>query len=199
MSWLREFQLWVAGLGAWGPIVYTLAYGVIGAFLPATILSLGAGVLFGVWGGTLVVAVGATLAATLAFVLARTILRNRVEQLIAQRPKFRAVDRAIAREGVKIVVLIRLSAVFPFLFVNYAFGLTSIRLLPFVLATFFGILPLTFAFVWLGAAGAAVATQRSARTWIFVAGALIALGVSLYVGRIAARAIKRAGVDDDVS
>ena len=199
MSWLREFQVWVAGLGAAGYVVYALAYGVIGVFLPATILTLGAGALFGVWGGTLVVAVGATMAATLAFLLARTVLRKRVETMAARNPKFRAVDRAITREGVKIVVLIRLSAVFPFLFVNYAFGLTSIRLLPFVLATFFGILPLTFAFVYLGAAGAEVATQRSARTLITVAGALIALGVSLYVGKIAARAIKRAGVEDDAS
>jgi uncharacterized membrane protein YdjX (TVP38/TMEM64 family) len=199
MSWLREFQLWVAGLGALGPIVYALAYGVIGTFLPATILTLGAGALFGVVGGTIVVACGATIAATLAFLLARTILRRRVEGWAAGHPKFRAVDRAIAREGAKIVVLIRLSAVFPFLFVNYAFGLTSIRLLPFVLATFFGILPLTFAFVYLGAAGAEVATQRSARALITVAGALIALGVSLYVGRIAARAIRRAGVEDDVT
>lgn len=199
MSWLREFQLWVAGLGAAGPIVYALAYGVIGVFLPATILTLGAGALFGVVGGTIVVACGATMAATLAFLLARTVLRKKVEAMAAKNPKFRAVDRAITREGVKIVVLIRLSAVFPFLFVNYAFGLTSIRLLPFVLATFFGILPLTFAFVYLGHAGAAVATQQNARTLITVAGALIALGVSVYVGRLAARAIKRAGVEDDVT
>ncbi len=197
VSWLRDFQLWVAGLGAAGYIVYTLGYGVIGTFLPASILTLGAGALFGVVGGTIVVAIGATIAATLAFLLARTILRKRVERWAADHPKFRAIDRAIAREGAKIVVLVRLSAVFPFLFVNYAFGLTSIRLVPYVLATFFGILPLTFAFVYLGAAGAAVATQRSARALITVAGALIAVGVSFYVARIASRAIHKAGIEEN--
>src|SRR5213075_351618 len=105
----------------------------------------------------------------------------------------------IAREGPKIVVLIRLSAVFPFLFVNYAFGLTGIGFVPYVVATFFGILPLTVAIVYLGAAGAAVATQQNARSVILLVGALIALGVSVYVARIAGRAIRKAGVDDDVS
>ena len=197
MTWLRDFQAWVAALGPIGYVVYALGYGIIGVFLPASILTLGAGAIFGVVGGTIVVAVGATIAATLSFLLARTVLRKRVEAMAARNPKFHAIDRAIAREGAKIVVLVRLSAVFPFLFVNYAFGLTSIRLLPFVLATFFGILPLTIAFVYLGAAGAAVATQRNARAAITVAGALIALGVSIYVGRIAARAIRRAGVDEE--
>src|SRR5437763_12813719 len=188
MNWLREFQSWVAGLGALGYVVYTLGYGIVGVFFPASILTLGAGALFGVVGGTIVVAVGATMAATIAFVLARTVLRRRVEAMAAKNPKFAAVDRAIAREGAKIVVLVRLSAVFPFLFVNYAFGLTGIGLVPYVVATFFGILPTAVAFVYLGAAGAAVATQHNARSIITLVGALIALGVSVYVGRLAARA-----------
>lgn len=196
MTWLREFQAWVAGLGPVGYLVYTLGYGVIGVFFPASILTIGAGAIFGVVGGSIVVVIGATIAATLAFILARTVLRQRVEAMAAKNPKFRAVDRAIAREGAKIVVLVRLSAVFPFLFVNYAFGLTGIGLVPYVVATFVGIIPATIAFVWLGAAGAAVATQQNARSAITVIGALIALGVSIYVGRIAARAIKRAGVED---
>ena len=199
MTWLRDFQSWVAGLGALGYVVYTLGYGIAGVFFPASILTLGAGALFGVVGGTIVVAFGATIAAALAFLLARTILRKRVEAMAAKNPKFRAVDRAIASEGPKIVVLIRLSAIFPFLFVNYAFGLTGIRFVPYVVATFFGILPTTVAFVYLGAAGAAVATQQNARSLITLIGALIAIGVSVYVGRIAARAIRKAGVDDTSS
>lgn len=197
MTWLRDFQAWVAALGPIGYVVYALGYGIIGVFFPASILTLGAGAIFGVVGGTIVVVTGATIAATISFLLARTILRKRVEAMAAKNPKFRAIDRAIAREGAKIVVLVRLSAVFPFLFVNYAFGLTSIGLVPFVVATFFGILPLTIAFVYLGAAGAAVATQHNARAAITVAGALIALGVSIYVGRIAARAIHHAGVEEE--
>jgi uncharacterized membrane protein YdjX (TVP38/TMEM64 family) len=196
VTWLRELQAWVAGLGALGYVVYTLGYGIIGVVFPASILTIGAGAIFGLVGGTIVVAIGATIAATLAFLLARTVLRKRVEAMAAKNPKFRAVDRAIAREGARIVVLVRLSAVFPFVFVNYAFGLTGIRLGPYVLATFLGILPATVAFVYLGAAGAAVAQQQSTRSIVTLAGALIALGVSVYVGRIAARAIRQAGIDD---
>jgi uncharacterized membrane protein YdjX (TVP38/TMEM64 family) len=196
LTWLREFQSWVASLGAAGYVVYTLGYGVLGAFLPASILTLGAGAIFGLVGGTIVVVLGATMAATLAFLLARTILRKRVEAMAAKNPKFRAVDRAIAREGPKIVVLVRLSAVFPFLFVNYAFGLTGIRLVPYVVSTFLGILPATVAFVYLGAAGAAAATQQNTRSLITLIGAVIAVAASVYVGRIATRAIRRAGVDD---
>ena len=194
-AWFQEFQSYVRGLGATGTIVYTLVYAVAGLFFPASVLTIGAGALFGVVWGSVVVAIGATIAATLAFVLARTVLRRRVERIAAENPKFRAVDQAIAREGAKIVFLVRLSAVFPFLFINYAFGLTGVRLVPYVVATFVGILPLTVAFVYLGAAGVAIGTQSTAKTAITVIGAVIAFAVSIFVGRVATRAIKRAGVD----
>ncbi len=193
--WFRRFQLYVHDLGAIGYVVYTLVYAVAGLFFPASILTIGAGALFGVVAGSIVVAIGATLAATIAFVLARTVLRKRVERLAEENSKFRAVDEAIAREGAKIVVLVRLSALFPFLFINYAFGLTGIRLVPYVLATFLGILPLTVAFVYLGAAGVALSTQNTTKTIITAIGVVIAFAVSIFVGRVANRAIKRAGVD----
>lgn len=192
---LRDFQTWVHGLGALGYVVYTLAYSLVGTFLPGSVLTLGAGALFGVVGGTIVVVLGATMAASLSFLLARTILRKRVERMTADNPRFRAVDRAIAAEGAKIVVLVRLAAVFPFLFMNYAFGLTGIRFSRYVAATAIGILPGTIAFVWLGAAGAELATQRTTKTVITIAGAVLALVVSIFVGRIAARAIRNAGVE----
>jgi len=195
-DWLRHFQVYVRGLGSLGYVVYTLGYAIAGVFVPASILTIGAGALFGVVAGSIVVAIGATMAATIAFLLARTVLRKRVEAMAAANPKFRAVDRAIAREGMKIVILVRLAAVFPFLFVNYAFGLTGIGTLQYVIATFIGILPGTIAFVYLGAAGAAVATQNTAKTIITVVGVVIAFAASIFVARIATRAIKRAGVED---
>ncbi len=193
---LQQFIEYVHGLGAIGYVVYTVGYAIIGLFAPASILTIGAGALFGVIGGSIVVLIGATLTATIAFVLARTVLRGRIETIVAKRPKFRAIDRAIAREGPKIVVLVRLAAVFPFLFVNYAFGLTGIRTLPYVLSTFIGILPGTVAFVYLGAAGAAAATQNKAKTIFTVIGVILAFAVSIFVARIANRAVKRAGVDE---
>jgi len=193
---LQQFIDYVRGLGAIGYVVYTLGYAIVGLFVPASILTIGAGALFGIVGGSIVVAIGATLAATFAFLLARTVLRKRIERMVARNPKFVAVDRAIAREGAKIVVLVRLAAVFPFLFVNYAFGLTGIGTLRYIAATFLGILPGTIAFVYIGAAGAAAATQSKTKTIFTIVGAVIALAVSIYVGRIAHRAIQRAGIDE---
>jgi uncharacterized membrane protein YdjX (TVP38/TMEM64 family) len=186
---VQQFLDYVRGLGALGYVVYTLGYAVIGLFVPASVLTVGAGALFGVVGGTIVVAIGATLAATIAFFLARTVLRKRIERWAANNRKFLAVDRAIAREGAKIVVLVRMAAVFPFLFVNYAFGLTGIRPVPYIVSTFIGILPGTIAFVYLGAAGAAVATQNRTKTIITIVGVVIAFAVSIFVGRIAKRAL----------
>ena len=195
-EWLQQFQNYVQGLGAIGYVVYALGYAIIGLFVPASILTIGAGALFGVVGGSLVVLVGATLTATIAFLLARTVLRKRIEKLAAKYPKFLAVDRAIAREGAKIVVLVRLAAVFPFLFVNYAFGLTGIGALEYAVATFIGILPGTVAFVYLGAAGAAAATQSKTKTIITVIGVVIAFAVSIFVARIANRALLHDQLED---
>jgi uncharacterized membrane protein YdjX (TVP38/TMEM64 family) len=193
---VQQFTEYVRGLGALGYVVYTLGYAVIGLFVPASVLTIGAGALFGVIGGTIVVAIGATLTATIAFFLARTVLRKRIEKWAAKNRKFLAVDRAIAKEGAKIVVLVRMAAVFPFLFVNYAFGLTGIRPLPYIVSTFIGILPGTIAFVYLGAAGAAAATQNKAKTIIMIVGVAIAFAVSIFVGRIAKRALFHDQLED---
>jgi len=193
---VQQFIDYVHGLGAIGYVVYTLGYAVIGLFVPASVLTLGAGALFGIVGGSIVVAIGATMAATIAFFLARTVLRKRIERMVARNPKFAAVDRAIAREGAKIVILVRLAAVFPFLFVNYAFGLTGIGIRQYIAATFIGILPGVIAFVYLGAAGAAAATASKTKMIFTIVGAVIALAVSIYVGRIAKRALLHDQLED---
>ncbi|HEX3109359.1 MAG TPA: TVP38/TMEM64 family protein [Thermoanaerobaculia bacterium] len=194
--WLKTFQAYVKSAGAMGYVVYALGYAVIALVFPGSVLTIGAGAIFGIVGGTIVVATGATLTATIAFLLARTVLRRRVERMTANNPKFRAVDRAIAKEGTKIVLLVRLAAVFPFTIVNYAFGLTGIRLLPYVLTTAIGILPGTIAFVYIGAAAASVATQDRTKLLFTIAGLVIAIAVSIFVARVAHNAIRRAGVDD---
>jgi uncharacterized membrane protein YdjX (TVP38/TMEM64 family) len=193
--WLRDFQAYVRGLGPIGYFVYAVGYGLIGTIVPASILTLGAGAIFGPVAGAIVVIIGATIAASLSFFLARTILRHRVETWTAKNAKFHAVDRAIAHEGAKIVLLVRLAAVFPFLFMNYAFGLTGIRFNRYIIATIIGVLPGTIAFVSLGAAGAELATQHTTKTIFLVVGAVLALVVSIFVARIAARAIRHAGVE----
>jgi uncharacterized membrane protein YdjX (TVP38/TMEM64 family) len=194
-AWIAALQTWVRGTGPSGYVLYALIYAIAGLFFSGLVLTLGAGALFGTFAGTLVVLAGATSAATIAFLLARTVLRSRIERMVASRRDFAAVDRAVTREGAKIVFLIRLAAIFPFLFVNYAFGLTGIKTGSYVLATLIGIIPTTVAFVYLGSAGAALATQTTTARIITITGAVIALVVSIWIARVASAEIRRAGVE----
>lgn len=198
-TWLRNFQDYVRGLGALGYVVYVIVYAIcVVAFIPASILTLGAGAIFGFVGGTIVVIIGATIGATLAFLLARTVMRKRVEKMTASNAKFRALDRAIAAEGMKIVFLVRLAVVFPFTYINYAFGLTAIPLWRYVLATFLGIIPATAAFVFASSAATKAATGETSSITkiVYIAGGVFAVLVSILIGRIAAKAIARAGVEE---
>lgn len=189
--WLREFQAYVRALGAAGYVVYAAVYAVcIVVLVPASLLTLGAGAIFGVVAGSIVVTIGATLGAIAAFVLAKTVLRQRVEQMVQKKPKLRAVDRAIQREGTKLMLLMRVSGFPPFTWINYALGLTGVRLAPYAWTTFLGIIPGVVAFTYAGAAGAAIATGGGHRVSLIVTAAGAVL-VSFYIARIASRAIKR--------
>ena len=194
--WLESFKKWVDGAGPGGYVLYALVYVLCCVLIvPALALTIGAGAIFGFAKGSLLVIVSATSGATLAFLLARTVLRHRVERMTANNAKFRALDLAITREGTKIMWLVRLSGFPPFTWVNYAFGLTGIRLTPFLVTTFFGIIPGTLAFTWTGAAGAA-ALQGTGNRVILIVTAIGAVLVSVVIGRIALQAIHRAGVDE---
>ena len=196
-AWLEQFKAWVEGAGIAGYFLYIAVYAVCCVLLvPALALTLGAGAIFGVLYGSLVNLAGATLGATAAFLLARTALRHRIERMTAQSPKFRALDRAITREGTRIMWLVRLSGFPPFTWVNYVFGITGIRLGGYVLITFFGIVPGTLALTYAGAAGAAALSGTGNRTLLIVT-AVGAILVSAFIARIALTAIRRAGVSAD--
>jgi len=195
-QWLNAFRAWVSELGFAGYVLYALVYAAcVVLFIPASILTLGAGATFGVIKGTIVVVIGATLGATLAFIVARTVARKRVEAMAAKDKRFRALDRAISSEGAKIVLLVRLAVVFPFTYSNYVFGLTGLRVLPYALATLVGIIPGSIAFVYIGAAAAA-ATAGTVKIVVYVAGAVLALIASAFVARVAVKAIHRAGIEE---
>jgi len=198
-EWLQHFQTYVRGLGALGYVVYIAVYAVcVVAFIPASILTLGAGAIFGFAGGTIVVVIGATIGATLAFLLARTVMRKRIAKMTESNKKFRALDQAIASEGMKIVFLVRLAVVFPFTWVNYAFGLTAIPLWRYILATFLGIIPATAAFVFASSAATKAATGGTSNITkiVYIAGGIVAIIVSVLIGRIASDTIRRAGLDE---
>ena len=193
-QWLESFQAFVREAGPLGYVLYVIVYVVCCVLLiPALALTLGAGAIFGFAAGSAVVIVGATLGATAAFLLGRTVFRKRVEAMVAANPRMAAIDRAIAAEGTKIMLLMRLSGFPPFTWINYALGLTGVRLRPYILTTLFGIIPGTLAFTWAGAAGAAALTGSGNRISLIVTAAGAVL-VSVYIARIASRAIRRAGV-----
>jgi uncharacterized membrane protein YdjX (TVP38/TMEM64 family) len=199
---LRNFQGWVAGLGPVGWVLYALVYAVCCVlFVPASLLTLGAGALYGLWTGMAIVLAGAILGATLSFLLAKSVLRRKIEKMTAGNAKFAALDRAIAKEGAKIVFLVRLSPVFPFTYINYAFGLTGVKTLPYVVASFFGMIPGTFAYVYLGsaAAGAASGEADTTKKIVQIVGAAVALAVTIFVARVATKAIRTAGVVEEDS
>lgn len=198
-EWLVQFQTWVRDIGPAGYVVYVVVYAVCCVLLvPALALTLGAGAIFGFAAGSAVVLVGATIGATLAFILARTLLRHRVERATANNARFRALDRAITKEGAKILWLVRLSGFPPFTWVNYAFGVTGVSLSQFVVITLFGIIPGTLAFTYAGAAGAAALTGRGNSVLLIVTAAGAVL-LAVFIGRIALDAIRRAGLEEEPS
>jgi len=197
---LARLLAWTEGLGVWGPIVVVVAYVAASVFLlPGSILTLGAGFLFGVVKGTVLVSVASTLGACAAFLVGRTIARDWVERKIAANRRFGAIDRAVGREGFRIVLLTRLSPVFPFNLLNYAFGLTKVAFRDYALASWIGMIPGTVMYVYLGSAAqslTAVAAGKAegagAEQIIFWAGLVATAAVVVLVTRIARRALEEA-------
>jgi uncharacterized membrane protein YdjX (TVP38/TMEM64 family) len=145
---LRQF---VAGYGVWGPIIYLAIWTLAPPlFLPGLPITLAGGVLFGPLWGVVYTIFGATAGATLAFLVARYLARDWVAAKL-QGTRLATLDDKVAREGWEIVAFTRLIPIFPFFLVNYAFGLTRVPLLHYVLATFFGMLPVTAAYVYFSA------------------------------------------------
>ena len=190
----------VASLGAWGRVLFVLLYVAAALlFLPSWILTIGAGALFGVAHGFALVSAGSTLGATAAFVVGRYLARRWVTRHLAGRATFEALDDALARDGWKIVGLMRMSPAFPFNLLNYAFGLTRVPLRHYVLASWIGMMPGTLAYVYLGAFAGELAGGGRARApveWLIFAGGLAAtVAVTALVTQLARRALAaRAGV-----
>jgi uncharacterized membrane protein YdjX (TVP38/TMEM64 family) len=143
-EWSQQYRL-IGGVALIGLYVVATVAGV-----PGLILTLAAGFLFGVVWGTVVVSAGSVLGATAAFLVGRFVARDWVAERIGPSDRVRAIDRAVGRSGFKIVLLTRLSPVFPFNLLNYLFGLTDVRVRDYVLASWIGMLPATVLYVSLG-------------------------------------------------
>jgi len=200
---LPAFEEWVQSLGIWGPLVFAAGYAIATvAMIPGSALTLIAGGIFGLGTGFGTVFVGASVGATLAFLVSRYVARGWVEHRLEDHEKFAAIDRAVGNQGLKIVALLRLSPLFPFNLLNYALGLTSVRLRDYVLAHL-AMLPGTLLYVYSGHAGRAAVNaasgtgpERGALDWAILGfGLLATIVVTTIVTRIAAKALR--GITDE--
>lgn len=190
---------WVASLGPWGPLIFIAIYILACVFfLPGSILTLGGGVLFGVIKGSIIVSISATLGATCAFLVGRYLARDWAAKMIQANEKFKAIDEAVAREGWKIVGLTRLSPVFPFNLLNYAYGLTQVSLRDYFFASWIGMMPGTIMYVYIGSLAGEVAkigsegrTRTSAEWALSIVGLIATVAVTVYITRIARAALRK--------
>jgi len=200
-QWLKSFNDWVGQMGVVGVFIFIGVYVLATVLLaPGSILTIGAGFAFGLWKGFLAVSVGATLGASLAFLIGRFIARDKVEAIARRNETFREIDNAIGEEGAKLIFLLRLSPVIPFNLSNYFYGLTAVRFWPYALASWIGMMPGAFLYVYIGTAGRAAvlaaagdeAIKRSWPYWTFLSVGLAAtIAVTFWVTKIARSSLRK--------
>jgi uncharacterized membrane protein YdjX (TVP38/TMEM64 family) len=203
---LDGFSLLIDAWGPWGYAAYVLVYAALELLaVPAIPLTMTAGALFGVVPGAALVSVAATAAATGAFLIARYVARDRVAAWAAGDARFAAIDRAIGRDGFRVVALLRLSPLLPLAASNYLYGLTSVELPAYVLGSWLGMLPGTVAYVAAGtygrelfeggsAGGGLGAQLADPATLAQLGGGLAASAAAVwYVTRLARAALEEAG------
>lgn len=198
---LQSALLWVKDLGPVGILAYVVIYNLATLlFIPGSLLTLGGGALYGMFWGSIYVVIAATLGATIAFLIGRYYTRAWVAQQLQGHPKFQAIDQAVAKDGLKIVFLTRLSPLFPFNLLNYAFGITCVSLKDYVIGSM-GMIPGSVMYVYLGSLVGDIAllgvTQEMnaqaqlARWLVKIAGFFATVTVSFYIARIAKKALNQ--------
>lgn len=200
-SFLLWFTEYVEGMGPSGPALFMSLYVALEILaVPAIPLTMSAGAVFGSAQGTAMVSVSATAAAAASFLIARYALRDKIKGVADQNPKFAAIDNAIGEDSFRVVALLRLSPLLPFALSNYLYGLTSVKFKPYVLASWLGMLPGTFAYVSAGSVGMSLmeagsdAAGAAGNDWTHVAQVACGFGFAViggaYVARLASEALK---------
>ena len=184
-EWIGTFQTWVQGFGPLGWVIFGVVYALtVFVLVPGSLLTLAAGVIWGLWAFPLIV-VSATAGSAISFLAARHLFRAKVQEKVRDYPKFRAVNDAIGEEGWKVVGLLRLSPALPFSLQNWFLGITPVGFWPAQIATFFGIMPGTLLYVWIGSLGGSAASgdASTAKYVIFGVGIAATLAVTVLVTR----------------
>jgi len=200
-QWLLALIERIQSMGPLGAVLFVVAYvAATVLLLPGSLLTLGAGFAYGPVYGTLLVMAASNLGANAAFLLGRTVMRERISRRIAGDARFNAVDAAVGAQGFRVVLLLRLSPLFPFNLLNYALGLTRVRQRDYALASVLGMFPATLLYVYLGSLITSVAQLTSGQrpdsgTWgrvLFWGGLAATVAVTVLITRIARRALDSA-------
>ncbi|HSF75998.1 MAG TPA: TVP38/TMEM64 family protein [Microcoleus sp.] len=198
---LRNLLMRIEDLGWWGPVAFVATYNLATVlFVPGSVLTLGGGAIFGLWWGSVYVFAASILGAVFAFAIGRYLCRDRVVKYMESHPKFKALDRAVSQQGLKIVFLTRLCPLFPFNLLNYALGITQVSLKDYVLGSF-GMIPGTIMYVYSGSLVGEVAAlgtktvyaspQDSAVKWLInIISFLATVAVTVFITRIASKALE---------
>lgn len=193
--WLPGFATWVHSLGVWGPVVFVGAYvAVVVLMLPAFLLIMGGGAVFGVTEGSLLSLVGALLGGTAAFLIGRHYARDAVERRVKSNATLSALDRVIGEDGLKLVFLLRLSPAVPYVLSNYALGITRVRLRDFFVGTF-GLLPIVVTYAAYGSASGATPNPDGSSAispMMFIAGIVVTVLLGLLLAKMVQKALREA-------
>jgi uncharacterized membrane protein YdjX (TVP38/TMEM64 family) len=188
----------IQNVGPAAPAVFILIYAfAVVALIPASLLTLAAGAVFGLLAGAVYALIGATLGSTAAFLLGRYVARRLVAKRLAAMPRFVAIERAVSAHGRRIVFLLRLSPVVPFNFLNYALGLTTVSVWDFVFASL-GTVPGAFVYAYAGKvagealvlAGQAEVPKNASYYAVLLAGLVATVAATTVVTRTARRALQ---------
>ncbi|MDP8235697.1 MAG: TVP38/TMEM64 family protein [Candidatus Erginobacter occultus] len=185
---------WIEGLGTLGYLAFILLYILLTVLAgPAWLITLTAGLVYGLVRGTVLVSIGSILGASAAFLIGRYLVREAIARKVADKPKFQSIDAAVAERGFFIVLMTRLSPVFPFTLLNYAYGLTGVHFWRYFFASLIGMLPGTFMYVYIGSLGNTVSEgAETGKLILRIAGFIATAAVTIYITRIARKAIVNA-------
>lgn len=204
LGWLLPVRHWtialaerIRGAGPTGVLIFIVTYILATvALVPGSLLTMAAGFAYGPVGGFLVASPASVLAATAAFLLGRTLLRGWIQKKIARSAKGRALYGAIGRNSLKLIVLLRLSPVIPFNMLNYTLGLSDVPLGRYIAASFIGMLPGTWLYVYLGSLATTAAELTDAgrggghaRLTLTIGGLIATAIVVFFITRAARRAL----------
>ena len=197
-EWAAVGLAWVEANKGVSWAVFILAYVLATVLMvPGSLLTLGAGFVFGLPVGVVLVSISSVTGASAAFLTGRFFARDWLTQKMETMPRFNALDKAIGQRGFLVCLLTRLSPIFPFNLLNYGLGLTGLRFVDYFFASWIGMLPGTVLYVYLGSAAKDLAAILSgdiqaggASRWLLWVGLGATLVLTLVITRIATQALK---------